>query len=163
MPGLGCYYMLSEAEEALFEAIIRKPDAIDAFIVLVTEHIKKPRCHYVDKGWDPVHRCLTNGNLHYGSSPRYRCVLGNKNLMGEESYQFVNYLKPAQVARTRDALDETDEPFLRRNYDKIDPDDYTWEKSEEDFGYILHFFKMIRRFYRRAAKAHRPVLFHCTL
>jgi hypothetical protein len=96
MPGRGILFALSEMEDCLFREL-RSPEAIGAFLALVRERIKKPWSQAVDKGWEPVHRCLTDGCLHYGRSPLYRCILGTKNYRGEGNWHFVNYKSPEQV------------------------------------------------------------------
>src|SRR5262249_44837646 len=112
---------------------------------------------------DPIHRCLTDGELHYGRSPLHRCVLGTKNWLGESNWHFLNYVTPEDVQRVMAALERVDQPFLRRNYEKIDPVAYTWKKGDEDFGFVWAFFKGVRRFCQRGAWEARAVLFSCDL
>jgi hypothetical protein len=162
MPGRGTYFGLSEDEHCLFREL-RTSRARAAFLALVCEHIRKPWSEGVDKVWDPIHRCLTDGEFHYGRTPLYRCVLGPKNWLGEANWHFLNYVKPEDVQRVSAALAKLERPFLRSNYDKIEPAGYTWEKGHEDFGFAWDFFKRVRRFYHRAAGEGRAVLFSCDL
>jgi uncharacterized protein DUF1877 len=162
MPGRGVYYALSEGEDCIFREL-RTPDSRLAFVGIVCERIRKPWREDVDKVWDPIHRCLTDGGLHYGRSPLYRCVLGTRNYLGEDNWHFINYVKAEDVPPVSQALAEVDEAFLRRNYEKIPQEGYTWQKGDEDFGFVWDFFKRVRRFYRRAAGDQRAVLFSCDL
>jgi hypothetical protein len=70
MPGRGIFFALGEDEDCLFREL-RSPKARAAFLELVCERIRKPWSEGVDKVWDPIHRCLTDGGLHYGRSPLY--------------------------------------------------------------------------------------------
>jgi hypothetical protein len=162
MPGRGMYLALSDKEDELFHHL-RTPGARKAFFAVVSEYARGRWAVHVDKVWDPIHRCLTDGQLHYGRSPLYRCVLGNKNYFGQNDARFLGYVKPEDVRRVIDALAGVDQAFFLRNYEKIDQADYAWEKGEEDFDFVWDFFKRVRRFYRRAADDERAVLFECYL
>jgi hypothetical protein len=162
MPGRGIYLALSAEEDCVFREL-RTRAARAAFFTLLCDHIRARWSYDVDKVWDPIRRCLTDGQLHYGRAPLYRCVLGTKNYFGDNSTRFLNYVKPEEVPLVSEALVEVDQDFLRRNYAKIEQADYAWEKGEEDFGFVWDFFRRLRRFYRRAAGDQRSVLFECDL
>jgi hypothetical protein len=160
MPGRGIFIALTAEEDCVFREL-RSRAALAAFFSIVSERVRARWCCHVDKVWDPIHRCLTDGHLHYGRAPLYRCVLGTKNYFGAYSARFLHFLKPEEVQRVSAALARVDQEFLRRNYAKIDQADYLWEKGEEDFGFVWDFFKRLRQFYRRAAGERRAVLFEC--
>ena len=49
---------------------------------------------------------------------------------------------------------------MRQHYDKIDPEEYDEvEMGDEDFGYTWENLLDLRRFYKKAAKAGRAVIF----
>ena len=111
-----------------------------------------------DKAWDAIHRCLTDGTLSYGPTPSHKCVLGSGSLHEGEEY-IVNLLEPDEVQQVILAIRDIDEPFLRRSYFAIDPDDYDQPPSEEDFGYTWDNFRDLREFFEKAARHDRAVVF----
>jgi len=162
MAGRGIHFALSEEEDRLFQEV-RTPGGVAAYLEVVCERITKPWHQGSDKAWEVIHRCLTDGYLHYGRSALHKCILGNKNWMGQGTNNFVNYVKPADVQAVASALGPIAKSWMRRQYWEIDPDDYEEPLSEEDFEYTWQSFQEVRKFYRQAAKAGRAVLFECTL
>ncbi|GIH21344.1 DUF1877 family protein [Rugosimonospora africana] len=77
----------------------------------------------VDKAWDGIHRCLTEGGLG-GEDRTYRLnavVLGGLPLHQSDGY-VVSHNTPAEVHDVAAALSELDaEPFISR-YWALDPD-----------------------------------------
>jgi len=114
----------------------------------------------VDKTWDAMHRCLSNGTLYYdeGEYPLNRTVLGGKHLYDGDEY-VIAYVAPNEVKEVAAALTPIQELEFRRRYDAIDPDDYDGEHGDVDFGATWEYFRHVRDFYARAASAGRAVVF----
>ena len=64
MPGRGIYLALSEEEDCVFREL-RTRAAKAAFFTLVCDHVRARWSYQVDKVWDPIHRCLTEGELEW--------------------------------------------------------------------------------------------------
>jgi hypothetical protein len=113
-----------------------------------------------DKAWDAIHRCLTDGSLLYesGQYPLNHCICGGRQLHRGNDYT-ASFVTARQVKDVAAALGELTKPWMRKQYGVIDPDDYEFEIGEEDFAHAWQNFLDVRRFYRRAAKAGRAVLF----
>ena len=136
----------------------------DAKIMAVIEDIEerwdKEWLFELDKGWDAIHRCLTNGQLEYegGEYPLNHCIFGGAQLYDADDY--IIFLKsPEQVADVALSLKEMDEVALRGRYLKIDAETYDGELGENDFSYTLSYFEDLPEFFAKAANAKRSVIF----
>lgn len=108
----------------------------------------------VDKAWDGIHRCLTEGRLgsEDGSYPLNAVVLGGLPLHQGDDY-IVSYNTPAEVREVAAALADLDlEPFITR-YWTLDPDDYFAVIEQDDLAYLTYYLQEINKFYQRAAQA----------
>jgi hypothetical protein len=115
----------------------------------------------VDKAWDAMHRCLSDGTLRLGrvdGGPLEQAVLGGGHHHEGGEY-IVAHVLAGEVPAVAAALDAIDETWLRERYDLIDPADYQGVLDEEDFEYTWDYLQDVRQFYRRAAAAGRSVIF----
>jgi hypothetical protein len=130
-------------------------------IAQIEETWEQPFVVESDKAWDAIHRCLTDGTLLYvsGEYPLNLCICGGQQLFRGRAYT-VSFVSARQVKDVAEALDKVTKAWMRRRYSRIDPEDYNEvEMGEEDFSYTWENFLDVRRFYRRAAKAGRAVIF----
>src|SRR5215813_8772459 len=127
----------------------------------IEETWEQPFVCETDKAWDAIHRCLTDGSLLYvsGEYPLNHCVCGGRQLFRGRDYT-VSFVSAAQVKDVAAALARITRAWMRKRYDLIDPEDYDEvEMGDEDFGYTWKNFLDVRRFYQKAAKARRAVIF----
>jgi hypothetical protein len=110
-----------------------------------------------DKSWDAIHRCLTDGQLHWGRTPFHKCILGKKNLYTGDDY-LMNFLDPNEVKEVAAAIKPIDQDWLRRKYDAIDQDSFG-ALSDSDFDYTWSWFPHLRDFFQKVAAADRAILF----
>ena len=114
-----------------------------------------------DKAWDAIHRCLTDGSLHYegGEYPLNLAICGGRQLMRGEDYT-VSLVLPEQVKDVARALEPIDEAWLRERYfSLLKPGDYDGPIGEEDFGYTWTNLEGVRDLYRKAASKGLAVIF----
>jgi hypothetical protein len=113
-----------------------------------------------DKAWDAIHRCLTDGTLTFGpgGSALSYCILGGRPLYSGDDY-IVSYVEPQQVAACAQALRAISRAELRSRYFALDPEEYGYPLSDEDFEYTWGNFEGLPEFFEKAAKAKRPVIF----
>src|SRR5262245_9401171 len=114
-----------------------------------------------DKAWDAIHRCLTDGSLLYvsGKYPLNHCICGGRQLYRGRDYT-VSFVSARQVKDVAEALSKITKAWLRRRYLALDPEEYNEvEIGDEDFGYTWANFLDVRRFYKKAARAGRAVIF----
>ena len=118
----------------------------------------------LDKAWDAIHRALTNGKLEYGGKNPPGCwvILGGEVLRGdregEEDY-IVTCKNPHQVKRICQFLQELTEETFRELYFAIDPEEYGFELSEDDFEYTWYYLSDSIPFWKNAAEKQLWVLF----
>ena len=118
----------------------------------------------LDKAWDAIHRALTNGKLEYGGKNPPGCwvILGGEVLRGdregEEDY-IVTCKNPHQAKRIYQFLQELTEEAFCKLYFAIDPEEYGFELSEEDFEYTWYYLSDSIPFWKSAAEKELWVLF----
>lgn len=114
----------------------------------------------LDKAWDSIHRCLTDGKLEWenGDYPLNHIILGGELIYHEEDY-IMSLKNPNQVQDIADNIDLVTEEILRIGYNKIDSQDYGFELTVEDFQYTVDWFRDSINFWKQAAKDKRYVLF----
>ena len=116
------------------------------------------------QAWDAIHRALTNGKLEYGGKNPPGCwvILGGEVLRGdregEEDY-IVTCKNPHQVKRIYQFLQELTEEKFRELYFAIDPEEYGFELSEDDFEYTWYYLSDSIPFWKNAAEKQLWVLF----
>jgi len=114
-----------------------------------------------DKAWDAMHRCLTDGSLLYvsGEYPLNHCICGGRQLFRGRDYT-VSFVSASQVKDVAAALGKITKAWMRKRYDRIDPEEYDEvEMGDEDFSYTWENFLDLRRFYKKAAEAGRAIIF----
>lgn len=159
MSARGVHFAVSsEQERALLAA--KSDDKLMDVIDAIEEAWEEPYVVETDKAWDAIHRCLTDGKLLYvsGEYPLNHCICGGRQLCRKGEYT-VSFVASKQVKDVAKALDKVTKPWMRKRYAAINQDDYESELGDEDFAYTWQNFLDVRRFYRKAAKAARAVIF----
>jgi hypothetical protein len=160
MSARGVHFAVTPAQEKKLLAA-----KSDRKLVEVVEEIEEgweePFVVETDKAWGAIHRCLTDGTLLYvsGEYPLNHCICGGRQLFRGRDYT-VSYVSAPQVKDVAKALARITRTWMRQRYDKIDPEEYDEvEMGDEDFDYTWENFLDLRRFYKKAAEAGRPVIF----
>ncbi len=114
-----------------------------------------------DKAWDAIHRCLGNGEstIPQRRSTAIKAVLGGEDLSDDEgnySYLVAARLTPDVAA----ALSKLTRAALRKRHLSLAATDYDQTPDAADFEYVWDSFVGLRRFFGRAARAKRAVLFN---
>src|SRR5215216_2280040 len=138
----GVHFALTPDEAARI-ACAGDDDDLMAAIEEIEERWDRDWLVETDKAWDAIHRCLTDGTLSYGPTPRHKCILGEESLHEGDDY-IVNLVEPAEVKAVAEAIRGIDEASLRERYFALDPDDYDSRTSEEDFRYTWENFRDVR-------------------
>jgi Domain of unknown function (DUF1877) len=114
----------------------------------------------LDKSWDTLHRCLTDGKLEYknGQFPLSHVILGGEILYFGSDY-IMTLKTPDQVKQIADSLNSIDKEYLKRGYSKIDEKDYGFPLSDDDFEYTWTWFDGSKKFWNLAGGQDRYVLF----
>jgi hypothetical protein len=94
-----------------------------------------------------------------GEYPLNHCICGGRQLYRGRGYT-VSYVSAPQVKDVAPALARVTKSWMRKRYNQLDPDDYDEvEIGDEDFEYTWENFLDVRRFYKKAAKDGRSVIF----
>ena len=135
----------------------RVPDYLDDIMV------QEDSCA-LDKAWDAIHRALNNSRLEFGTPffPDGWVILGGEVLRGdrpgEEDY-IVVCKDPDHVQRVYHFLLHMTEKDFRELYFAIDPKQYGFELSEDDFEYTWYYLSDSIPFWKNAAEQKLWVLF----
>ena len=159
MTALGVHFAITTARaEALLAA--EDDDALVAIVEEIEEEWEAPFVFETDKGWDALHRCLSNGTLdpQGGEPPLNKVFLGGKMLNESDDY-FVVLVTPDEVKDIAVALRSVTEEWLRVRYLALDFPDYQEQKSEEDFAYTAGSLEGLPELFAAAAGAGRYVIF----
>jgi len=157
---LGVHFALGTEDEARLLAAAGDDDAVLDVVEDIEMGSRDSTSCDMDKAWDAIHRCLTDGRLEYlnGTYPLRAAVLGGRQLIEDEDYT-VSYVNADQVRDVAAALEGVDEEWLRSRYATLDLAEYGPEHGEEDFGYTWDYLQDLQEFYAEAAKAGRAVIF----
>ena len=152
--------------------MLAAPDS-DAVVEIITEEIEerwdREWLVEMDKSWDAIHRCLVDGSLRRSQpSITSKAVLGGKQLSSSPDW-IISYLTAEEVKQVAVAVAAIDQPEFRRRYyglkkkflgiPWINWSEYDGPIGEEDFEYSWSNFEEMRRFFSKAAAAHRAIVF----
>lgn len=95
----------------------------------------------MDKAWDAIHRCLTNGKLEYkgGSYPLNHVIFGGEMLYSGNDY-IISLKTPEQVKDISNAIQSVEESAFKNNYFKISAKEYGPNYGREDCEYTWDWF-----------------------
>jgi hypothetical protein len=159
--GLGVLFALSADDSTALLARAGDDDAVAGYVAGdIEERLTGDDHADLDKSWDAIHRCLTDGELDFasGSFPLNRCILGGRPLTSDQAEEIAVFTAADEVPAVSAALDAVTEEWFRTAYGSLDPADYL-EHSPEDLAYTWDGFESARRLWRHAATTGRSVLF----
>ena len=138
-----------QALRKFLEDLRRRPDMQKSGRVLETVSI-----------WDPIHRCLTEGELDPtgGDFPLNHAVLGGKQLHNGGDYTAV-LVRPDMTRFIADALGELEEEELRKKFFSLKPVSYQGPIDEKHFMEMWLKLQDLRVFFEAAADNLEAVVF----
>lgn len=110
--------------------------------------------------WDPIHRCLTDGELDPtgGEFPLNHAILGGKHLHQGADYAAV-LVRPDMTRFIADALAEVEEDDFRQKLLALGPTAYQSTIGEKEFMAIWLKVQDLRLFFEAAAENLEAVVF----
>lgn len=110
--------------------------------------------------WDPIHRCLTEGELDAtaGDFPLNHAVLGGKQLHQSADYTAV-LIRPDMTRFIADALEELDEDELRKKFMALGSGSYQGVLDEKHFMELWRKLQDLKVFFQAAAENMEAVVF----
>jgi hypothetical protein len=163
---LGVHFAITEEQMGrLLKAARRGDDEVLEVVSEIEEAWQERHLDETDKAWDAIHRCLTNDhtpggrlNPRKGAYPLKLCILGGKHLHRGEDYT-VALVRPDQVPAVAQALAKLTKAWLRERFFALDPKACRYAINEDELDYVLGWFKGLPRFFARAARQGRAVIF----
>jgi hypothetical protein len=160
----GTVYAITPDEAERLLALVGNDEAV-AREALDLYSIDRAKSHFIaamDKSWDILHRCLTDGTLRdlgKGITPLSWCLLGGKSLHAGKEF-IICYVTADQVAQVAEALDKIEPHWLVGRYrSNLQAGGYEGPISNEDFEYTWDYFTGVRNLYSKAAGANRAMVF----
>ena len=110
--------------------------------------------------WDPIHRCLTEGELEAaaGDFPLNHAVLGGKELHKGSDYTAV-LVRPDMTHFIAEALGEVQEEDLRKKFFALKSGSYKGPTDEKHFMEMWLMLQNVRVFFEAAAENLEAVVF----
>jgi hypothetical protein len=110
--------------------------------------------------WDPIHRCLTEGELDpvAGDFPLNTAVLGGKQLLQGKEYTAV-LIRPDVTRFIADALGELEEDDLRKKFFALKGGSYQEPIDEKHFMEMWLRLQDLKVFFEAAAENMEAVVF----
>jgi hypothetical protein len=110
--------------------------------------------------WDPIHRCLTEGELNPtdGDFPLNAAVLGGKQLHQGSDY-VAALVRPDMTRFIADALVEIDEEQTRQKFFGLRPESYQRPIDEKHFMEVWLMLQDLKVFFEAAADNMEAVVF----
>ncbi|MCL4694205.1 MAG: DUF1877 family protein [Candidatus Hydrogenedentes bacterium] len=165
MACLGVYFALTDDDSEKLLAATSDREVVELIQEDIEERWDADWLLQIDKAWDALHRCLTDGTLTARGTVRSKCVLGGRQLHRGGDYT-ISFLDAGEVKEAYEALRPIDETWFRQQYFALkkkflwfDISDYEGEIGEEDFDYTWTAFLDTRAFFHKAAQANRPIVF----
>jgi hypothetical protein len=116
----------------------------------------------LDKAWDAIHRCLTDGTLTVSrcSSPLGKLILGGMQLYSDTQSYIINLTESSELSEISTALKAVTKEWLKERYDQLRNTNYPQEYiSEQDWEYTWDWFSGIPAFVDRSAEEGRCIIF----
>ena len=110
--------------------------------------------------WDPIHRCLTEGELDPagGDFPLNTAVLGGKQLLQGKEYTAV-LIRPDMTRFIADALGELEEDDMRKKFFALKGGSYQQPIDEKHFMEMWLRLQDLKVFFEAAAENMEAVVF----
>jgi len=109
--------------------------------------------------WDPIHRCLTDGELdpNGGEFPLNTVVLGGKQLHRGDDYTAV-LIRPDMTTFIDTALRDIDEEWFRQKFENL-PASYAAPRGTKPFIEVWLQIQNLRAFFEAASENLEAVVF----
>jgi hypothetical protein len=110
--------------------------------------------------WDPIHRCLTEGELDpvAGDFPLNHAVLGGKQLHQGTDYTAV-LIRPDMTGFIADALGDVEEDDIRKKFFALSSGTYKQPIDEKHFMEMWLMLQNLKVFFEAAAENMEAVVF----
>jgi hypothetical protein len=155
---LGLHFALTKEDENLLLEC-EEPDRLEWIGSVLEERYERPWTCDSDKAWDAIHRAFNDSVLDYEvRTPLAGVILGGEPLYSETDY-IISFKSSHLVEQVAQALEVVTEAKFREAYFQIDPEQYGFPTTQEDFEYSWASVQELQDFYKHASKNKRSVIF----
>ncbi|MEU1600701.1 DUF1877 family protein [Streptomyces sp. NPDC005708] len=149
-----------EAQDAERFLACQDDDEVIELVAEVEDQWDMDHLFELDKSWDALHRCFTDGDLAFdnGDYPLSHVILGGVPLHEGDNY-IVCYVTADQVREVAKALEPLDGQWLSDRFATLTFDAYQGTGDADDIAYTQAFLPGLRSFYLTAAQNGRAVIF----
>jgi hypothetical protein len=118
------------------------------------------RCLELGNLWDPLHRCLTEGELDPagGELPLNQTILGGRQLHRDSDY-VAAVVRPDMTTFVAEALEHVKEEAFRQKFFGLDPASYGRPIDEKHFMEVWVALRKVQVFYEAASENLEAVVF----
>ena len=158
----GVFFAITTEQQEQLIGLPSDRDRIDYLQEVIEDAWDEEHLLEVDKAWDAIHRCLTDGSLKFEPSPDPlpKLFLGGKQLISDSDIYIINFIDHSELAGISAALKNATQEWMHSRYEKLKGTDYPQEMiSEQDWRYTWEWFSAIPDFISRAEKDNRRVIF----
>jgi len=119
----------------------------------------------IDKSWDGISFLLTGSGAGAASGELSNIIFSGKLVDEEQDMGMgpAHYVDSDEVKSLNDKISKLEVEELREKFDTgkmtrlgIYPD--IWEEGEEEFSYLIHYFKQLQAFYQKAVNENQAII-----
>lgn len=162
MVGRGYHIALAREHAKTLFGIKDDPSLLKFLDELKAQPDMKRSGRVLDTGilWDPIHRCLTEGELDSaaGDFPLNTAVLGGKSLHQGSDY-FATLIRPDMTRFIADALADVDEDDTRKKFFALSGGSYDQPIDEKHFMEMWLMLQNLVVFFEAASENMEAVVF----
>ena len=121
------------------------------------------RAYNLDKAWEGIQLCINGGKWSETSNVPENIVFGGEILLDKDDY-VITLKKSNEIKGIVNYLEEHKiEDIIRSNFSKIDENEYSMEKDEDNLEFLWEWSQEILEFYKNALKENLNVVFSVDL
>ena len=154
---VGVHYAITGEQRDALLALGDDNKKMDYFATEIEEAFDDEHGQVTSDAWEAIHCCLTDCDApdpKAGEPPLNLAILGGQQVLKSEKAHIIRLIDEDQVKELTGALKGLDKAWLQGMYEKHSPDD-----GQEVIDATWEWFDLMRKFFGRAAKNGRPVLF----
>jgi hypothetical protein len=158
----GVFFALSSSEKEHLLALESDKKRMEYIQEEIEEAWDEAHLLQIDKAWEAIHRCLTDGSLTVSrsSNPLGKLIVGGIQLYSDTQTYIINLIESSELPEISTALKVVTKEWLKARYEQLRSTDYPQEfTSEQDWEYTWDWFSGIPEFVVRAAQEGRSIIF----
>lgn len=162
----GVFFAITEDQKSQLLSASSDEERLSIILNDIEEQWDENWLAEMDKAWDAVHRCITDGTLKCrGKHPMEKCVLGGVQLYKRSDW-IISFIECEELDELIPPLKEIQKEEFRKKYFALKktqklfgPQPYEGPHGEEDFEYSWAYFEEMRNIFVKANQGNRHIIF----